>query len=97
MELKHTPGPWQIDDCYEADLLNENPPRRETVWEITNRDFGNSPAYATSKADASLIAAAPELLEVLRTILDVYDQHKIIGGTTYHDARAAIAKAEGRS
>lgn len=44
----------------------------------------------------AMIAAAPELLAVLNTILDVWDEHKIIGPTVYHDARAIIAKAEGR-
>lgn len=72
-----TPGPWEIVDVYDADLLNENPPRRETVWEIGNRDFGNSPAYATSEEDARLIAAAPRLLDELQQLRDWIPQWMI--------------------
>lgn len=102
IEAKHTPGPWEILDTYEADLLNEGRPRRETVWEISNRDAGNSPAYATSAADASLIAAAPELLEALQVAVFAMGaqganhdlRHPL--RPAWEQARAAIAKAEGR-
>ncbi len=35
-----------------------------------------------------------ELIYTLKTILDVWDEHKIIGPMVYHDARAIIEKAE---
>lgn len=52
----------------------------------------------TSNANASLIAAAPDLLAALRRSLDWLSSYP--GGNShgaYEQARAAIAKAEGRS
>lgn len=65
-----TPGPYEVVDVYDADLLNENPPRRERVWEIGNRDEGHSLAYATTAEDAKAILALPEMLRVLTELRD---------------------------
>ena len=77
----HTPGPWHINGMDSIVSVRGNCTVAK-VWR--------------GGEDAALIAAAPDLLAVLSTILDVWDEHKIIGPTMYHDARAAIAKAEGR-
>lgn len=47
-----------------------------------------------AKANARLIAAAPELLEALRKLLAMADSHNI-GGASRTQARAVIQKATG--
>lgn len=82
-EFKGTPGPWHWD---EEGLGNKN-----------HIVFGKEyPAEMTSKANKDLIAAAPELLEVLKLILSYHDD----GNCVLHKedvsmARAAISKALG--
>ena len=45
-----------------------------------------------SEANAKLIAAAPELLESLKTLVAQAEQHDAVG-VFWDEARAAIAKA----
>ena len=82
-ETKHTPGPWQIDP--DSDLL------------ISNADLysvGDTIARAATKADARLIAAAPDLLGALMMVLD--DPQALDGRPrTAEVVRSAIAKATG--
>ena len=85
METKHTPGPWAIDGegtnamVRGADL---------TIVAVRHRLTG-----PTHEANARLIAAAPELLEALESILsDACDN-----GAYWDKARAAIAKARGET
>ena len=93
-ETKHTPGSWRLHDMERATIVAGTPGK-----EVTNclNGFGNQ------RANASLIAAAPEMLEVLKLLVDrnmtwlngVMDY----SGITYEDvknARAVIAKAEGK-
>jgi hypothetical protein len=95
--MAHTPGPWTVDDCYPASFHNETPPRQEEVWEIMNRDAGITPAYATNREDARLIAAAPDLLAALKYVVEHFQFAPLgIGCIKACDqARAAIKKAEG--
>jgi hypothetical protein len=101
MGTKHTPGPWRIlpeEDDKEYIRI------RGTVWggfyKITNvpkpQDTGhltlNAQNLAEVRANAALIAAAPELLEAL--ILAVEDEPNACFADT---ARAAIAKAKGET
>jgi hypothetical protein len=44
-------------DTYEADLLNESPPRREEVTEIQDREHGDLLCYANPKHEALIIRA----------------------------------------
>lgn len=82
-ETKHTPGPWDIVkvDC--------------GVFKISG-------AFACeNSANAALIASAPDLLEALRAIKAALEDGSVLtqeGIEDMHDiARAAIAKAEGKS
>lgn len=84
---KHTPGPWLADVA-----TDEN----ECVELFVRRD-GDAVAIAgdiSSRANARLIAAAPDLLEALRYILS--DSISFLRNTAIEQALAAIAKAEGR-
>ena len=98
-KTQHTPGPWRWSDEYQARDLTD-------TWSLLGKDgYGilscdgkcNSPLEA-NKADAHLIAAAPDLLEAIKGILNLLDSG--MNGSkalteTLADARAAIAKATG--
>lgn len=58
---KHTPGPWR------AEYTNDTGPEDDYFiqwWDIVNDD-GDTIAEVDLKADSRLIAAAPELLDLL--------------------------------
>lgn len=60
MSTSHTPGPWHLllnDETQEFDIVNDN--------EKMNI------AHVHIEEDARLIAAAPNLLEALKQILDI--------------------------
>lgn len=102
-DVQHTPAPWfsdeagicaedwglvavlSVPDEYYGLETEELPPEIQDVL------FGN----------AALIAAAPELLATLKTVLSVVaNEHSgssFITESLERAARAAIAKAEGRS
>ena len=91
---KHTPGPWGWHwnklPSGEADgrVHTINPSFVGTV-----NCIAVSPRYQTQKqweADASLLAAAPDLLEALKAVVAVADRKTV----EFDRARAAIAKAE---
>ena len=89
MNNKYTPGPWRI---------GTPPPNGEQTVGTLN---GLMVAVATigaemeeTKANARLIAAAPELLEALQSVLDnCLDSEGLCAA--HAKARAAIAKATG--
>lgn len=99
-ERKHTPGPWRLSGH------SEDSPEKLSVEDgngyfIAEVDFG-----LAQKANARLIAAAPELLEALKELVKANEDHnesvsKVIGELpgwkdSYLDkARSAIAKALG--
>ena len=87
---KHTPGPWLVMDRGCGRLVIDSP--SALVASVTFND-------AAGKLDAALIAAAPDLLRALSDLLYWHDAG--IGGrdmdAAESAARAAIAKAEGRS
>lgn len=95
MSIKHTPGPWRM---YEGN-------RGSFVFYGIADVADMSPAYvrqesddaATMKANAQLIAAAPELLESLKEVLYYIGDRKVTTLGAMIRARAAIAKAEGRT
>lgn len=95
-EMKHTPGPWRIGTA---------PPNGEQAIGTIR---GMMVAVATTGvgmeeetlANASLIAAAPELLEALQDVTTMLEHMLMISGdpepgSIGHKARAAIAKAIG--
>jgi len=109
-ETRHTPGPWGVDR--QEDL---SPDGNGYIWAIKAKrkseekdvnggwiHYVQNPAYANSKANARLIAAAPSLLAALTALLEsienvnfgVHDDD----GQTYDaipwaQAEAAIAKS----
>jgi len=92
---KYTPGPWKVtDDEYDAGLYR--------LHAITDP--------ATDKANAQLIAAAPDLLEAckfarkqIKLLADKYIDDDVMSSSdwlkdnpAYQELKKAIAKAEGK-
>ena len=101
-QAKHTPGPWRLPTKEEA--------RRWWAPVLILDAEGGSLANAqpgfpcdeeTIRANAQLIAAAPDLLAALETGVELFelDEEANRPGTDaftwLHQARAAIAKARG--
>jgi phage-related baseplate assembly protein len=82
----HTPGPW---DFHIAD--NAEP------FHIAIEANDERIADVYGKANARLIAAAPDMLEALRVLLAMYDEGRLLSAISHqvNFARVAITKAEG--
>ncbi len=94
---KHTPGPWTwlrqdyavfvTRDVTKADDILQS---YETVCDIAYSDRRDG----VPEANAALIAAAPEMLEMLKTIEAYYNPEERSG--FYEDMCELIRKAEGK-
>ena len=83
---KHTPGPWRVDPDFPSDVQTA-----DGLREICNP----SPSDATDEellANARLIAAAPDMLAVLKRL----DRKGGLGLDVHEWIGAVIAQAEGR-
>lgn len=81
---KHTPGPWEVQNMT---VFNSG------CMFVANCDgLGDVDRMEISRANARLIAAAPDLLAALKVLVD---NGGIGPEQMFRDARAAIAKAEG--
>ena len=83
---QHTVGPWRVG--YDGPSLPIVDSREGFIA------FVKQPNDGAAEANANLIAAAPELLEALKSLLFFYtteddDEYGVI------EAKAAIARAEG--
>lgn len=93
---QHTPGPWYVE--------TERTGRRGNEWLMVVTKNGvicrvGTPDMRGASADARLIAAAPELLELAQMIADEYADAadwKDAKATLQQLARAALAKAGAR-
>lgn len=94
---KHTPGPWFVE--------THVPVSPTGVQVSAFEDDGNRVARFVvesfrPKGDASLIAAAPELLSILKTLCALDESEVFVKRPweeTFAEARAAIAKATGEN
>lgn len=94
MTTKRTPAPWKVEKTHEGDYLAifGSGLRIADMAGCVNPKYAFMPDEV--KANARLIAAAPELLEALKWALDVMEIHEVgIGCGTQKAARTAIAKA----
>jgi hypothetical protein len=94
MNKQHAPGPWYARPSAGNDIHGQSI--------VASESTGKSIAVVyDGNADAQLIAAAPELLETLCSVLDAFapeEKHsKETKGSAVKQALAAIAKAEGRN
>lgn len=106
MTSKHTPGPWQVGKVVQNRVYNDN------GWLVASTiNYGASTInyeerlpypelYEIQKANARLIAAAPDLLDVLKRLRALMDGKSSVGSSIRYidkqldeDMAAAIAKA----
>jgi len=90
---KHTPGPWRVES------LDHNGPVHQILAKVGKYDaticlveeYNEVPEPIDRKADAYLIAAAPDLFKALIGVVRVADRATV----EFDAARAAIDKAKG--
>ena len=99
---KHTPGPWSLKDCGYKFIVSKTGDGYITR-DVCRMDGSTMAAFA-QEANARLIAAAPDLLAVVKQMQsalsrcfgahapDEGDRHRALA-----QARAAIAKATGET
>lgn len=85
---KHTKGPWIARQVGGAGF-----PGQIGYAIDFNEDQEQVVDFVYEEADARLIAAAPELLEALKWVIERNDAGQFIDGECMKSARAAIAKA----
>ena len=97
MKNTHTPGPWYIGHHTEhngeksIDIRKcfDTPPAPSEIYQIARLP-------EAAEANARLIAAAPDLLQVVEDYLLLCQLHDYIGAVP-DAARSAIAKAKGEA
>ena len=99
----HTPGPWRIaeggnlgnsveGDSGKRHYDGDDGYRTVAMYQSCCSSERWADQEANARANAHLIAAAPDMLEALRAI----DANSASGSSVGRIARAAIAKARGR-
>lgn len=104
---KHTQGPWTLETvptacgiCYKIGPFPPKPGTSRENYACVYSDYpGNGPHDEEMLANARLIAAAPELLKALQSIVASLAEHDDEGMIEHAEqmiaARTAIAKATG--
>lgn len=93
---QHTPGPWTIENHGSTYIISK-PGDGYITRDVCRMDGSTMSAFA-QKANAHLIAAAPDLLEALQEIISAADGDgwsQLDAG--FSKARAAIARARGKT
>jgi hypothetical protein len=101
---KHTPAPWKIDlksrnslGIAQKVIFVEHPHLENHQVPVAYVFGGNTKSIEEAEANAQLMITAPELLEALKEMVDLWEN---VGGDmdnpTATKARQAIAKAEGK-
>jgi hypothetical protein len=98
--LKHTAGPWAVTDTTRSYLSIIAAPDGRLRWRAVAclDSAGGTLAPDEIRANARLIAAAPELLEALKLAINTVECASIDVATGeelpwYRNAKAVIAKA----
>lgn len=93
MKAKHTPGPWKIDvelgSRHGEFLIAKDAGDRGRGIAIAETRAGSG----SERANARLIAAAPELLAALQDALQLIELVVLFEGDVTRNIRKAIAKA----
>ena len=103
-EKKHTPGPWELTPTVHTGRKNIFGTAKNLEYHVSTLVSGSRNDLAIFKANAHLIAAAPELLEALETaeriIRDYVEEPELPEMCSMAETRdicqEAIAKAKGK-
>lgn len=98
--VQHTPGPWHHDKrgYPHPDVKAANGRNVACTWGVNNQPKTKEAAEAQkqiARANARLIAAAPELLDALKDAKELLENMGIKEGETLRGINEAIAKATG--
>jgi hypothetical protein len=93
-KFKITPGPWRVGDAGNT-VFGPKMEDGSSPVIVASCDYQQTRAGGSKKANATLIAAAPDLLEACKLLCDNWGAVEISGLVA--QARAAIAMAEGRA
>lgn len=96
---KHTPGPWMQSDATVYALTPDGKRNRfwTSVQSVCRPEIGEA-SQEECRANAHLIAAAPDLLEAAKKLIRAGEEGDAdLAMEAHDDLRAAIAKAEGKS
>lgn len=77
--MSHTPGPWTIESAPHRAFVAQVGNGQLHIWTERQAKPGESYEWGSALADARLIAAAPELLNVLLQIVAPFDGAKAAG------------------
>jgi hypothetical protein len=108
-KAKHTPGPWYVIDSTENkkdssgiigtfDIKNKSDVARDQKWLADVKPYGGAgfTGYEEAKANAHLIAAAPDLLAVAIEALDFIKTHNhYVASGMIDRLQSVIEKATG--
>ena len=96
MSAAHTLGPWKSRNGFDSDMKEIYAPNPKIKKPFMPTQLADVRAECKEgKANARLIAAAPDLLEALKAALSVMELNGDDLGMAGKIARAAIAKATG--
>ncbi len=99
-EAKHMPGPWEaVRMRHGWHIGSRYPGGACSIAAIANHDDTDSSGHPRQEANARLIAAAPELLDVVKKLVECNPLYNVVTWAEWdemiRDAKAAIAKATG--
>ena len=101
MELKHTPGPWEVATKADKFIIDSPKTKNLQYGRIADvQQYGDEsagPMRVEAEANARLIAAAPDLLEALMTLPQTMFWSDDDLWKWSQNANAAIAKATGEN
>ena len=90
---EHTPSPWSLDEKEPGELWISNVDRSYPVCMVTAS--GN--VTERDKADARLIAAAPDLLAACQEFVRKVECGEAKSTRSYEQMKAAISRATGEA